>query len=56
MHLDGLTKDEVVALNIPTGMPLRYELDERLRPVSSGYLDPEAAASAATAVANQGKK
>ncbi len=56
MHLDGLTKDEVVALNIPTGMPLRYELDNALRPVSSGYLDPAAAATAAAAVANQGKK
>ncbi len=56
MHLDRLTKDEVVALNVPTGMPLRYELDANLRPVSSGYLDPEAAASAAAAVANQGKK
>jgi 2,3-bisphosphoglycerate-dependent phosphoglycerate mutase len=56
MHLDGLTKDEVVALNIPTGMPLRYELDDALRPVSSAYLDPTAAAAAAAAVANQGKK
>ena len=56
MHLDGLTKDEVVALNIPTGIPLRYELDDNLRPISSGYLDPEAAAVASAAVANQGKK
>jgi 2,3-bisphosphoglycerate-dependent phosphoglycerate mutase len=56
MHLDGLSKEAVVALNIPTGMPLRYELDDALRPVSSGYLDPEAAATAAAAVANQGKK
>jgi 2,3-bisphosphoglycerate-dependent phosphoglycerate mutase len=56
MHLDGLTTDQVVALNIPTGMPLRYELDEALHPISSGYLDPEAATSAAAAVAQQGKK
>lgn len=55
MHLDGLTKDEVVALNIPTGIPLVYELDQELKPVSSGYLDPEAARLAAEAVANQGK-
>jgi 2,3-bisphosphoglycerate-dependent phosphoglycerate mutase len=56
MHLNGLTTEEVIALNIPTGMPLQFELDAHLRPVSSGYLDPEAAASAAAAVANQGKK
>lgn len=56
MHLDGLTKEQVVALNIPTGIPLVYELDGDLRPVSSAYLDPEAAAVAAAAVANQGKK
>ena len=56
-HLDGLTETEVVGLNIPTGVPLRYELDERLRPTSPGgeYLDPEAAVAAATAVANQGR-
>ncbi len=56
MHINGLTTDEVVALNIPTGMPLRIELDDKLHPTSSGYLDPEAAATAAHAVANQGKK
>ena len=55
-HLDGLTEPEVVALNIPTGIPLRYELDANLRPVSSAYLDPERATRAAAAVANQGKK
>jgi 2,3-bisphosphoglycerate-dependent phosphoglycerate mutase len=55
MHLDGLTTDQVVALNIPTGIPLRYELDGDLRPISSGYLDPEAARVAAEKVANQGK-
>ena len=56
MHLDGLTPGEVVQLNIPTGIPLRYQLDDRLVPVSSGYLDPVAAARAIEAVANQGKK
>lgn len=56
MHLDGLTREEVVALNIPTGIPLRYELDAHLRPVSSSYLDPEAAATAAAAVAGQGRR
>jgi 2,3-bisphosphoglycerate-dependent phosphoglycerate mutase len=57
MHLDGLTKEEVVALNIPTGQPLRYDLDADLRPTVRGgtYLDPEAAAAAAAAVANQGR-
>ena len=54
-HLDGLTEDEVVALNIPTGIPLVYELDEHLQVVSSGYLDPEAAAAGIAEVANQGK-
>ena len=55
-HLDGLSREEVVGLNIPTGQPLRYELDEMLRPVTRGgqYLDPEAAADAAAAVAAQG--
>lgn len=56
MHLDGLTREQVVALNIPTGIPLRYELDDNLKPISSGYLDPEAARIAAEKVANQGKK
>ena len=57
MHLDGLSREAVVALNIPTGQPLRYDLDEELRPVVPGgtYLDPEAAATAAAAVANQGR-
>ena len=56
MHLDGLTKEQVVALNIPTGIPLRYTLDANLKPISSAYLDPEAARIAAEKVANQGKK
>ena len=57
-YLDGLTDEAVVALNIPTGIPLRYELDATtLRPTAPGrYLDPEAAAAAIEAVANQGKK
>jgi 2,3-bisphosphoglycerate-dependent phosphoglycerate mutase len=54
--LDGLSEDEVVKLNIPTGIPLIYELDDELRAVSSRYLgDPEAAKRAAEAVANQAK-
>jgi 2,3-bisphosphoglycerate-dependent phosphoglycerate mutase len=52
-HLDGISDDEIVDVNIPTGIPLVYELDERLRPVSSRYLDPEAAARGAEEVAKQ---
>jgi 2,3-bisphosphoglycerate-dependent phosphoglycerate mutase len=50
--------DEVIGLNIPTGVPLRYDLDGDLRPVKPGgeYLDPEAAAEAIEAVKNQGRK
>jgi 2,3-bisphosphoglycerate-dependent phosphoglycerate mutase len=57
-HLDGISDDEIVGLNIPTGIPLVYELDENLTPITKGgrYLDPDAAAEAAAAVANQGKK
>ena len=56
-HLDDISDDDIAALNIPTGMPLVYELDEEFRPVTRGgrYLDPEAAAAAAAAVANQGR-
>ena len=54
MHLDGLSEEQIVDVNIPTGFPLVYELDERLRKVSAAYLDPEGAARAADAVANQG--
>jgi 2,3-bisphosphoglycerate-dependent phosphoglycerate mutase len=56
-HLDGLSDDEVVALNIPTGIPLRYELDDAtMQPARpADYLDPAAAAAAIEAVANQGK-
>jgi 2,3-bisphosphoglycerate-dependent phosphoglycerate mutase len=57
-HLDGLSDEAVVALNIPTGIPLRYELDPvTMRPSAAGeYLDPSAAAAAIEAVANQGKR
>ena len=57
-HLDGMSDEDVVGLNIPTGVPLRYDLDDDLRPVEPGgqYLDPEAAAAAIEAVKNQGKK
>ncbi|MET0820324.1 MAG: phosphoglyceromutase [Aeromicrobium sp.] len=56
-HLDGLGEDEVVGLNIPTGIPLVYELDADLRPTLKGgqYLDPAAAEAAIAAVANQGR-
>ena len=57
-HLDGISDDDIAALNIPTGIPLVYRLDENLRPTVRGgeYLDPEAAVAAAAAVAAQGKK
>ena len=53
-HLDGISDDDITGLNIPTGIPLLYELDENLQPVSSRYLgDAEAAKAAAEAVAKQ---
>jgi 2,3-bisphosphoglycerate-dependent phosphoglycerate mutase len=57
-HLDGLSDDEVVALNVPTGIPLHYDLDDHTmqRTGPAVYLDPEAAKAAIEAVANQGKK
>ena len=57
-HLDGISDEAISGLNIPTGIPLFYELDEGFRPVRHGgtYLDPEAADAAAKAVANQGNK
>jgi 2,3-bisphosphoglycerate-dependent phosphoglycerate mutase len=57
-HLEGISDEDIAGLNIPTGIPLLYELDEQMRPVKKGgeYLDPAAAAAAITAVANQGKK
>jgi 2,3-bisphosphoglycerate-dependent phosphoglycerate mutase len=56
-HLDGVSDTDIVNLNIPTGVPLVYELDDNLRPVRPGrYLgDEEAVKKAAEAVANQGK-
>ncbi|MBJ7357664.1 phosphoglyceromutase [Nocardioides sp.] len=56
-HLDGISDTDIAGLNIPTGMPLLYELDDELKPTVPGgrYLDPEAAAEAAAAVANQGR-
>ena len=55
-HLDQMSDEEIVGLNIPTGIPLRYDLDDELRPLVPGgtYLDPEAAAAGAAAVASQG--
>ena len=57
-HLDGISDDDIAGLNIPTGIPLLYELDDDLRPITPGgrYLDPEAAAASIEAVKNQGKK
>ena len=57
-HLDQISDEDIAALNIPTAMPLVYRLDEQFRPLVKGgeYLDPVAAAEAAAAVANQGKK
>jgi 2,3-bisphosphoglycerate-dependent phosphoglycerate mutase len=57
-HLDKMSDEDVVGLNIPTGIPLRYDLDENLKPIIAGgtYLDPEAAAAGAAAVASQGAK
>jgi 2,3-bisphosphoglycerate-dependent phosphoglycerate mutase len=56
-HLDGIGDAAIAELNIPTGIPLAYELDDAYRPVVPGgrYLDPEAAAEAAEAVRNQGR-
>ena len=55
-YLDGISDQEIPELNIPTGIPLVYELDEQLRPLKHYYLgDAEAVAKAAAAVANQGK-
>jgi 2,3-bisphosphoglycerate-dependent phosphoglycerate mutase len=56
-HLDGVSDKDIAELNIPTGIPLVYRLNEKLQPENPGgnYLDPDAAASGAAAVANQGK-
>ncbi len=56
-YLDDVSEEEIVGLNIPTGIPLVYELDADLKPIKHYYLgDPEAAKKAAEAVANQAKK
>jgi 2,3-bisphosphoglycerate-dependent phosphoglycerate mutase len=56
-HLDGISDQDIATLNLPTGIPLVYELDDRYRPTAQGgrYLDPEAAAKSARAVAKQGR-
>lgn len=57
-HLDGISDEDIAELNIPTGIPLVYELDENFKPIQLGgrYLDPDAAAAGAAAVAAQGNK
>jgi len=56
-HLDDISDDDIAELNIPTGIPLVYRLGEDFRPIEpAAYLDPEAAAAGAAAVAAQGKK
>jgi len=56
-HLDDVSEEEIVGLNIPTGIPLVYELDDDLKPLRSYYLgDPEAARKAAEAVAKQAQR
>ena len=57
-HLDDISDADIAGLNIPTRIPLHYELDDDLKPVKAGgtYLDPDAAAAAIEAVKNQGKK
>jgi 2,3-bisphosphoglycerate-dependent phosphoglycerate mutase len=56
-HLDGISDADIAELNIPTGLPLVYELDGRFQPMQPGgrYLDPDAAAAAAEAVRSQGR-
>jgi len=54
--LDGISDDEITGFNIPTGVPIAYELDDQLKPLSRNFLgDPDAVAKAAAAVAAQGK-
>ncbi len=56
-YLDDISDADIVERNIPTGIPLVYELDDRLKPIRNYYLgDPAAAAAAAARVANQAKK
>ena len=55
-YLDGVSEEEIIGMNVPTGMPLVYDLDENLKPLGRQYLgDPEKVAKAMEAVANQGK-
>ena len=55
-YLDNISEEKIVGLNIPTGMPLVYELEDNLKPIKSYYLgDPAAVKKAMEAVANQGK-
>ncbi|HQC51177.1 MAG TPA: 2,3-bisphosphoglycerate-dependent phosphoglycerate mutase, partial [bacterium] len=55
-HLDGISDEAILKLNIPTGIPLVYELDKNLKPVKNYYLgDPDAVTKAMASVANQGK-
>jgi len=56
-YLDGISDEDIVGLNIPTGIPLVYELDGKLAPIRHDYLgDPDAARRAADAVANQARR
>jgi 2,3-bisphosphoglycerate-dependent phosphoglycerate mutase len=56
-HLDGISDEDIAEVNIPTGIPLVYTLDEKFMPIGAGrYLDPKAAAAGAAAVAAQGAK
>jgi len=57
-YLDQISDVDIAGVNIPTGIPLLYELDQNFKPITKGgrYLDPEAAKAAIEAVANQGKK
>ena len=57
-YLENISDEDIAKLNLPTGIPLLYTLDENFKPVVIGgeYLDPIAAQAAISAVANQGKK
>ncbi|TRZ86726.1 MAG: phosphoglyceromutase [Streptomycetaceae bacterium] len=57
-HLDGISDADIAELNIPTGIPLLYQLNDQMMPTIKGgeYLDPNAAKAAIEAVANQGKR
>jgi 2,3-bisphosphoglycerate-dependent phosphoglycerate mutase len=57
-YLDEISDIDIASVNIPTGIPLLYELDQNFKPITKGgrYLDPVAAKAAIEAVANQGKK